>query len=84
MNTENFYIQYIMLEPGTAKVKSQGNVYLRPTSSSRIGNIGLGRSLPRCYPQGLQRVEFAIVEAGIEMAERIFRSLSLPYPPLCS
>lgn len=82
--TENLYIQYVVLEPGTAKVKSQGNVYLRPTSSSRIPGLGVGRRLPRCYPQGLYGVEFALVEAGIETAERIFRFLSLPYPALCS
>jgi hypothetical protein len=82
--TENLYIQYIVYEPGTAKVKAQGNVYLRPTSSSRVPGLGIGRRLPRCYPQGLYGVEFALVEAGIETAERIFREMSLPYPPLCS
>ncbi|HEX8632832.1 MAG TPA: hypothetical protein VF703_01625 [Pyrinomonadaceae bacterium] len=82
--TENISIQFIVLEPGTAKVKAQGSVYLRPTSSSRIGGIGIGRSLPRCYPQGLYNVDFALVEAGIELAERIFQSFSLPNPAFCS
>ncbi|HZG50704.1 MAG TPA: hypothetical protein VEZ40_01090 [Pyrinomonadaceae bacterium] len=83
-DTEDFYIQFIVLEPGTAKVKAQGTVHLRPTSSSRIGGIGVGRSLPRCYPQGLYNVDFALVEAGIELAERIFQSFSLPNPAFCS
>jgi hypothetical protein len=29
-------------------------------------------------------VEFAIIEAGIETAERIFRVFSLGNPPMCS
>lgn len=82
--TSDFYIQYAVLEPKTAKVKAQGNVHLRPTSSGRIGGIGIGRSLPRCYPQPAYSAEFAVMEAGIEAAERILRAFSLPVPPPCS
>lgn len=82
--TEDLYIQYVVLEPKTGKVKTQGNVQLRPTSSGRIGGIGIGRSLPRCYPQPAYSVEFAVIEAGIETAERIFHAFSLSNPPLCS
>jgi hypothetical protein len=82
--TEDFYIQYAVLEPKTAKVKAQGTVHLRPTSSGRIGGIGIGRSLPRCYPQPSYAAEFAVMEAGIEAAERIMRALSLVVPPICS
>ena len=81
---QEFYVRYVVLEPVTAKVKIEGSVYLRPPGSSRIGGIGIGRNLPRCYPQGLQSVEFALVEAGIETAERIFRAFYLPNPPFCS
>lgn len=84
IRTEDLYIQFVVLEPKTGKVKAQGNVYLRPTSSSRIGGIGIGRSLPRCYPQPVYNVEFAIIEAGIETAERVFHAFSLLAPPLCS
>lgn len=82
--TEDVYIQYVVLEPKTGKVKDQGNIYLRPTSSGRIPGIGIGRSLPRCYPQPMYNVEFAVIEAGIETAERIFRVFSLGTPPICS
>jgi hypothetical protein len=82
--TEDLYIQYVVLEPKTGKVKDQGNVYLRPTSSGRVPGIGIGRSLPRCYPQPVYNVEFAVIEAGIETAERVFRALSLGRPPICS
>jgi len=84
IRTEDVYIQYVVLEPKTGKVRVQGNVYLRPTSSGRIGGIGIGRSLPRCYPQPQYNVEFAVIEAGIETAERIFRAFSLTPPPICS
>jgi hypothetical protein len=83
-HTEDLYIQYVVLEPKTGKVKTQGNVQLRPTSSGRIGGIGIGRSLPRCYPQPAYSVEFAVIEAGIEAAERVFHAFSLGKPPLCS
>ena len=82
--TQDLYIQYVVFEPKTGKIKGQGNIYLRPTGSSRIGGIGIGRSLPRCYPNTTYSLEFALIEAGIETAERIFREFSLPNPPLCS
>lgn len=82
--TDDFNVEYVVLEPVTGKVKSQGNVYLRPTGSGGLGRINIGRSLPRCYPQGLYSSEFALVEAGIAAAERIFRAFSLPNPPYCS
>jgi hypothetical protein len=84
IRTEDVYIQYVVLEPKTGKVKDQGNVRLRPTNSGRIGGIGIGRSLPRCYPQPIYQVEFAIIEAGIETAERILHAFSLGNPPICS
>lgn len=84
IRTEDVYIQYVVLEPKTGKVREQGNVRLRPMSSGRIGGIGIGRSLPRCYPQPQYNVEFAVIEAGIETAERIFRAFSLTPPPICS
>jgi hypothetical protein len=83
-STDEYYINYLVLEPGTAKTKANGSVYLRLTGSSRIGTIGIGRSLPRCYPQGVSGTEFTLIEAGIETAERIFREFSLPNPPHCS
>jgi hypothetical protein len=75
-------IQFVVFEPKTAKVRGQGNVYLRQRTN-RIG-IGIGRSLPRCYPPALNSLEFAIIEAGIETAERIMRALALTEPPLCA
>lgn len=79
---EDLSIRYVVLEPMTGKVKSQGDVYLRTPSTGILG--GIGRRLPSCYPQALSTFEYALTVAGIETAERIIRSFSLPAPPLCS
>jgi hypothetical protein len=76
---EDLSIRYIVLEPGTGKLKDQGIVHLRPVNSV----LG-ARRLPSCYPQVSSNFEFALMVAGIETAERIFRSFALPNPPICS
>ena len=78
---EDLSIRYIVLEPGTGKVKDQGSVNLRPVSGGVFGSI---RRLPSCYPQVSSNLQFALTVAGIETAERIIRDFSLPNPPLCS
>ncbi|HEX8131662.1 MAG TPA: hypothetical protein VF527_21375 [Pyrinomonadaceae bacterium] len=78
---EDLSIHYVVLEPGTGKMKDKGNVPLRPV---RGGILGGTRRLPSCYPQAHSNFEYALVVAGIKTAERIFHSLSLPNPPLCS
>ncbi|MCA1565042.1 MAG: hypothetical protein LC803_05300 [Acidobacteria bacterium] len=78
---EDFSVRYVVLEPGTGKVRDQGNVPLRPVSGGVFGNI---RRLPSCYPQPHSNFEYAITVAGIETAERIFHSFSLISPALCS
>jgi len=78
---EDLSIRYIVLEPGTGKVKDQGSVNLRPVSGGVFGSI---RRLPSCYPQVSSNFQFALTVAGIETAERIIRDFSLPNPPLCS
>jgi hypothetical protein len=78
---ENLSIRYIVLEPATGKMKDQGSVHLRPVRGGVFGGV---RRLPSCYPQVASDFEYAIMQAGIETAERIFRSFSLPNPSLCS
>lgn len=79
---EDLQIQYVVLEPKTGRVRDQGTVYLRRSAS--IGGVGVGRGLPRCYPQAYNSTEYALIEAGIETAERIMRGFSLASPPPCS
>jgi hypothetical protein len=78
---ENLSIRYIVLEPVTGKMKDQGSVHLRPVRGGVLGGI---RRLPSCYPQASSDFEYAIMQAGIETAERILRSFSLPNPSFCS
>ena len=78
---EDLSINYVVLEPGTGKLKDQGSVHLRSTSGAILGGM---RRLPSCYPQVSSNLEFALIVAGIETAERILRAFSMSSPPLCS
>ncbi|HEV2879923.1 MAG TPA: hypothetical protein VGX24_01350 [Pyrinomonadaceae bacterium] len=78
---EDLSVRYVVLEPGTAKTRDQGNVPLRSVSGGVFGNI---RRLPSCYPQPHTNFEYAITVAGIETAERILHSFSLISPAFCS
>jgi hypothetical protein len=78
---EDLSVRYIVLEPGTGKLKDQGSIHLRPISGGILGGV---RRLPSCYPQAHSNFEYALTVAGIETAERILHSFSLPNPPLCS
>jgi len=78
---EHLSVRYVVLEPVTGKTKDQGSVHLRPVRAGVFGGV---RRLPSCYPQVSSDFEYAIMQAGIETAERIFRSFSLPNPSLCS
>lgn len=78
---EDLSVRYIVLEPGTGKLRDQGSVHLRPVSGGILSGI---RRLPSCYPQPHSNFEFSLTVAGIETGERILRAFSLPTPPLCS
>jgi hypothetical protein len=78
---EDLSVSYVVLEPGTGKLRGQGSVHLRSVSG---GILGGARRLPSCYPQPFSNFEYSLAVAGIETAERILRSFSLPNPPLCS
>jgi hypothetical protein len=78
---QDLSVRFIVLEPGTAKLKDQGSVPLRPVSG---GILGTTRRLPPCYPQGASNLEYALVVAGIETAERVLRTFSLTSPAFCA
>ncbi|HEY9401923.1 MAG TPA: hypothetical protein VIQ24_04480 [Pyrinomonadaceae bacterium] len=78
---EHLSVRYVILEPGTGKMKDQGSVHLRPVRGGVFGGV---LRLPSCYPQVSSDFEYAIMQAGIETAERIIRSFSLPNPTFCS
>ena len=78
---EDLSVRYIVLEPGTGKLRDQGSVHLRSVSGGILSGI---RRLPSCFPQPQSNFEFSLTVAGIETAERIMRAFSLSSPPLCS
>jgi hypothetical protein len=78
---EDLSISYVVIEPGTGKRRDQGSVSLRSVSGGILGGT---RRLPSCYPQPFSNFEYSLAVAGIEAAERIIRSFSLPSPPHCS
>jgi hypothetical protein len=73
---ENFRIDYMVLESGTAKLLTSGVVPLQ-RSSGPLGRVGM----PTCYP--VLTHEIAYVYGALEVAERIMKSFSLAIPPHC-
>ena len=73
---EYFYIEFTVLEPGTAKRKAGGTVHLQ-RAYGPLGRVGL----PTCYPVLTHDIEFAL--GALETAERIMESFSLPIPRRC-
>jgi hypothetical protein len=78
---DDLSVRYVVLEPGTGKQTDQGSIHLRPVRGGILGGVS---RLPSCYPQPSSNLEYSLTVAGIETAERILRSFSLPSPPLCS
>lgn len=83
-------IEFVVLEPATGKQRSSGRVYL---GSRRVGigrgGIGLpGGRFPggggSCYPTGMTREGYYVVEAAIEAADRVIREFGVAVPPRCS
>ena len=72
-------IEFLILEPETAKSKGSGRVY---TGRRRAGVGGIG--LPgRCYPTGTTAREYEMIEVSIEAADRVIRHFGVPLPPRC-
>ncbi|HEY9282635.1 MAG TPA: hypothetical protein VIP46_04185 [Pyrinomonadaceae bacterium] len=74
---EEMLVEYSVFETGTAKRLSHGTIHMR-RARGPLGGLGL----PGCYPRLTNEVEYAI--AGLEMAERIMESFSVPLPPRCA
>lgn len=74
---EDMVIEYSIFETGTAKRLSSGAVHMR-AARGPLGRLGV----PSCYPIMVNEIEYVI--GGLEMAERIMQSLSVPLPPRCA
>ena len=81
-------VEFVILEPETGKQKASGRAYIgsRRTGIGR-GGIGLpgGVGLPgSCYPTGMTREGYYLVEASIEAADRVIQHFGIALPPRCS
>lgn len=74
--SEYVWVDYTVFEPGTGKRKTGGSVYLQ-RAYGPLGRVGL----PSCYPTMTHDIEYAL--AGLEVAERVMESFSLPAPRRC-
>lgn len=81
-NYEDMRINYYILEPVTGKAKSSGVVYMRDRGGI-IGVIGRGQGLPVCYP-GINRDDYILIQASLEVASRIMNALNVSAGPPCS
>ena len=67
---QDYYVDYAVFTPATAKVKTQGKVYLRPVRrSARVGGVPIGLPLPQTDSRAAW--ESALRQAGSDAAERI-------------
>ena len=74
----NAYINYTAFTPGTAKIKTQGRVYLDSVgSSARVGRTRVGIPMP-----GARRIpfEYLVRLAAREAADRLLAALNVPLP----
>jgi hypothetical protein len=80
-NLDGVSIGYAVLAPVTGKAQASGVVYLNQRSS--IIGIGRGRTVPICYP-GVRGNDLLVLQASLEVANRIMSALSVQAPPVCS
>lgn len=69
-NSDEYYVNFMLLEPMTAKSKQSGRVL---SGNRRVGNVGVGVPSSR----SVLYVEQAMKEAGRQAAERILSALGI-------
>ena len=66
----DYYVDYVVFAPATAKVKTEGKIYLRPyRRNASVGGVPIGIPLPQTDSRAAW--ESALKQAGSEAAERI-------------
>ncbi|HEV2762920.1 MAG TPA: hypothetical protein VGV38_07995, partial [Pyrinomonadaceae bacterium] len=70
-------VQYYVYAPGTATMKVQGRVYIRPYTSARVGRVPLPIPAPTSTRIG---VEGALERAGQDAADRVASALDVRLP----
>lgn len=75
---DSMAVNYYVYAPGTATLKAQGRVYMRPAqASARVGGIRLPIPAPTSSRIG---VEYVLEQAGRDAAERVASSLDIRLP----
>ena len=78
VSLEQMAVNYYVYAPGTATLKVQGQVYMRPAqASARVGGIRLPIPAPTSSRIG---VEYILEQAGRDAAERVAASLDIRLP----
>ena len=91
-SADEYYLNFMLLEPATAKIKQSGHIV---GSARKVGNVGVG--LPPASSGSPLYVEYIIKDAARQAAERILSALGIKetewprgsdlaahYPPIAS
>ena len=69
-DAQDYYVDYVVFTPATAKVKTGGKIYLRSARrSARVGGVPIGLPLPQTDSRAAW--ESVLKQAGSDAAERI-------------
>lgn len=71
-NSDEYYVSFMLLEPGDAKVKQSGRVF---GGGRRVGNVGV--SVPSSSSRSLLYLEQVIKDEARQAAERILSALGI-------
>ena len=71
-SADEYYVNFMLLQPGTAKMKQSGHVL---AGSKRVGNVGVG--LPPASSGSPLYLEYIIKEEARQVAERILSALGI-------
>lgn len=80
-NVRNLWINYYIYFPKTGKARQNGRVPL--DSGQSISTIGKTRTGISCYP-GVYGDDLLLLQASLEVADRIMSNFNVLIPPLCS
>ena len=77
-------VHYEVYEPGTGKIMTYGDVFLRPVEKVIPAHgIGAGGNVPPpCYTI-YPGFDYSLFQASIDVSDRIMKAFKLPLPPVC-
>jgi hypothetical protein len=71
-SSDEYYVNFMLLEPGTAKIKESGHVL---AGGRRVGNVGIG--LPPASSGSPLYLEYIVKDEARQAAERILSALGI-------